>query len=69
MIYEHTNGQNKKFVHREDAGSWTTSGIFTTFANSGAWLKNRIILTDKEGDVLVIERAEIGNDEDLTVTT
>jgi hypothetical protein len=67
VIYEHSNGQNKKFVHREGAGSWTASGIFTTFANSGPWLKNRIILTDKEGDVLIVKRSEIGNDEDLTI--
>jgi len=69
VIYEHANGQNKKFVHRLRGSSWTASDIFTQFANTGSWLKNRIILTDNEGDMLVIERAEIGDDEDLTVTS
>ena len=68
VIYKHDSGQSKKLVHKLRSGSWTARGIFSNFSNSGTFRKENIVLIDYEGDMLVIERNEIGTDEDLTIT-
>jgi hypothetical protein len=69
IIYEHVNGQNKRLVHRYVGGVWTVRGTFSVNANAGTWRKNKIILVDHVQDMLVVDRSEIGTDEDVTVVT
>lgn len=67
VIYEHSSGQKLVLPHRFDGSEWTASGTFLDIANDGAWLKNRVIIFDKMGDYITVEREDIGTGEDLTV--
>ena len=65
VIYEHNSGQNKKIVHKWRGSNWYGYDVFPILSNGGDWFKNKIILIDQLNDILVIERSEIGTDEDL----
>lgn len=69
IIYEHVDGQNKRLVHKYVGENWTARGTFSVNANAGTWEKNKIILIDHVEDMLVIDRSEIGANEDVTVVT
>jgi hypothetical protein len=67
VIYEHNSGQNKKLVHKLRGMDWYGYDVFPTFCNGGTWRKNKLILIDGAGDMLTVERDEIGDDEDIII--
>jgi hypothetical protein len=67
VIYEHNSGQNRKIVHKLRGADWIGYENFPVICNGGTWLKNKVILVDDSNDMLVIDRDEIGTDEDIII--
>lgn len=67
VIYEHSSGQNRKIVHKLRGVDWIGYENFPTFCNGGTWRKNKVILIDDSNDMLVVDRDEIGADEDIII--
>lgn len=67
VMYEIVTGQNLRLVHKLRSSNWYAHGVFSDVSNGGVWQKVKLILMDRDGDMLVIGRAEIGSNEDLSV--
>jgi len=67
IVYRHTGGQRKSIVHKLRSNQWFGYAKFTQSSNSGLWQKMKIILLDRDGDSLVVERDKIGTEEDITI--
>src|SRR4030042_1937140 len=55
-VYKHSSGQQKIISHLLVGGTWQGQVSFSANANVGDWIKKEIILIDKDGDGLAIDR-------------
>lgn len=68
VVYKNSSGQNKIITHKKISGIWTGIVEFSANAQVGTWEKRELMLVDKDGDVLVLKRAILGNKEDIYVS-
>lgn len=67
-VYKHSGGQRKVISHLSVGGTWQGQIDFSGDANTGDWEKREIILIDKDGDSLAIDRDIITDVEDLVIS-
>lgn len=67
VVYENASGQKKYVSHRLVDSKWTGKLNINTFTNTGLWQKRCIIIRDKNGDSIFLDRATIGDTEDITI--
>lgn len=68
LYFEHDSGQTVKIIHEKIGSDWVGRGIFKAGSNGGVWKQTRLVLIDGKGDRRFINREELGEGADVTVT-